>query len=43
MGNSYRYTYQGKNFQITSLGSDGKNGGKGRAKDIVCSYEKFTD
>jgi general secretion pathway protein G len=35
-GNDYRYTVpgQGKPYDLTSLGSDGKEGGEGEARDV---------
>jgi type II secretion system protein G len=33
-GNPFIYTSDGKTFKITSLGSDGKEGGEGDAQDI---------
>ena len=36
-GNDYQYTFPGKHgaFDIVSLGSDGKQGGEGEAKDVA--------
>ncbi len=35
-GNDYRYTVpgQGKGYDLTSLGADGKEGGEGEARDV---------
>ncbi|WP_372365021.1 type II secretion system protein GspG [Candidatus Uabimicrobium sp. HlEnr_7] len=41
--NEYQYVYLGKNkFKIISLGSDGKEGGKGTAKDLIYNFKVNT-